>query len=101
MGEAPAKFGVGFSQGLFGIHFEVARQIDEDEQQIADFTFDFALASPASRASANSRSSSSSFLEHLHGCSQSKPTAAALEDDLLRFHQRRKIAWDRIQAPLR
>src|SRR5271154_3285221 len=38
--EALAKFRSGLAQRLLGIHLEESRQIDEHEQQIADFAFD-------------------------------------------------------------
>ncbi len=39
--EAAAEFAVGLAQGLFGIDLQEARDVDDDEQQVADFVLDF------------------------------------------------------------
>src|SRR5271166_832340 len=41
--EASAEFRVGLAQGLFGIHFEEAGEIDEHKEQVADLALDFGL----------------------------------------------------------
>ncbi len=39
--EAAAEFGIGFAEGLFGIDFQEAGDVDDYEKQVADFVFDF------------------------------------------------------------
>ena len=41
--EAAAEFGIGFAEGLFGIDFQEAGDVDYYEKQVADFVFDFGV----------------------------------------------------------
>ena len=41
MREAAAEFGVGLAQRLLGIDFQKSRDVDDDEEQVADLAFDF------------------------------------------------------------
>ena len=94
--EALAELGVGAAQRLLGIDFDEARQVDQHEEQIAQFVFQFRLRSALRRASANSASSSSSFsITCRHFPSRSRRRRP--RGDLLRFHQRRQRARDGVQ----
>jgi hypothetical protein len=85
--EAAAEFGVGFAQRLLGIHLQQAREIDDDEEQVAELAFDLSRVASVALFRLDRRVLRAVWPTCF---SQSKPTPAALDGDLLRFDQRRQ-----------
>src|SRR5579883_393781 len=88
--EAAAEFRVGFAQRLLGVHFKKPRDVDEDEQQIADLAFD--------RLGGGGVAQLFHFLlelaENLLDVFPIEPRARGARRDLPGFHQRRQRARD-------
>ncbi len=47
--EALAELGIGLAQRLFGVHLHETRQVDQHEQQVAEFVLEFLPAAAAPR----------------------------------------------------
>ncbi len=98
--ESLAKLRIGLSQGLFRIHFELSRQVYQDEKQIADLAFDFRRSAGLTRGGELAKLFIQ-FIEHLAGMLPIEADGCCFGTDLLGFHQRGEIARHRIQAALR
>ena len=75
--EALTEFRVGLPQRLLGIHFEFSRKVHQDEQQIADLTFELLRGAAFARL----RQFAQLFVqlvEHLAGIFPIEPNASRL-----------------------
>ena len=100
MREALAKLGIGAAQRLFRIDLDEAGEIDENEQQIAQFVFDLILRS----ALAGLGEFQPLFVQlgqHFAGIAPSRSRRGGAGGDLLRFDKSGERSRDGRQQALR
>ena len=98
MREAAAEFGIGPAQGLLGIDFDEAREVDQDEQQVAEFVFEFGRADAGRARFVELGELFVELVEHLLGVLPIEADAGGAGGDLLRFHQRGQGARNAVRA---
>src|SRR5260370_35259513 len=91
MCKALAEFRICFAEGLLRVDLQKSREVYEDKQQIAEFTFQFRRGSMVARVCQLAKFFIK-FFEHLIGIVPIKPVSGLLLTDWLRLHLPRPMS---------